>query len=210
MARGEKKVGSYTYKFNSSTGELEGRNFPTASSVGLSHVSSADKQIDAVLNDMIVFFASLGTLFDECSQLEKANMILVYIGGHYYYDGGSYDALSMISKGYGTCFAYSDLTYCFARKCGISNSWLTVPGKNVDHIIKYGNTTKSLMYGYNTQHRTVVALIDGMYYDLDANGAFNDLISGDGLITGAEPISESYAKYLLGKSNSYTHINEWN
>ena len=96
----------------------------------------------------------------------------------------------MLTKGYGTCFAYSDLTYCMARKVGLKKSWLTVPGRNVNHDGNY----------YGSQHRSVVTKIGKKYYELDANLCY--------VMGGASPekISASYAKYLLGKKNSYTRI----
>ena len=100
----------------------------------------------------------------------------------------------MLDTGYGTCFAYADLAYCMIRKIGLASAWLTVPGRNVDH--------EEHMYG--SYHRTLVILIDGQYYDLDASYANLMYASGFGSFYGLELISDSYANYLIGNADTYT------
>ena len=107
----------------------------------------------------------------------------------------------MLDKGYGTCWAYSDLTYLMARKAGLRQSWLTVSGRNVPHNNKF----------YGSEHRSVVTKIGKKYYELDSNGVFvmarAAMQSGMQIDLRPEQITKSYARYLLGKSKKYTRIN---
>ena len=159
--------------------------------------SSLDKPLNAAFDEMIMGLANDKVTFSKLSNYEKAYAITLYIGSHYYYKTGSSNAESMLKKGYGTCFAYSDLTYLMAKKAGLKNTWLTVPGKNVNHNGKY----------YGSQHRSVVTKIGTKYYELDSNSTYLYLsMPGGAFNLAPEHITESYAKYLLGKSKKYTSI----
>lgn len=189
-------IKSWTYK---------DQTFPTLASMGLTGYSrTVDAKLDKELNFYKKTMASRNIDFDALSDYEKGYIISLSVGANYYYSEGSYNAESMLDKGYGTCFAYSDLVYCLARKAGITSAKLTVPGRNVNHTVKIGNTTS--YYTYGSLHRTVVIQSEGSYYDLDANRAF--LCYTTGMISySPEKISKSYADYLTGKTNSYTSIN---
>ena len=161
--------------------------------------TSVDKAVNTAFEELLMITANSGKSFDKLTPLQKATNITQYIGSYYYYRTGSYDAESMLKKGYGTCFAYSDLTYLMAKKAGLKRSWLTVPGRNVDH------GTGS----YGSQHRSVVTQIGKKFYELDSNKIYV-LLSNPfaASIIGLNPerISRSYARYLIGKSNKYTSI----
>lgn len=163
--------------------------------------SSLDKSLNAAFDDMILSLSNDGIKYSKMSAYNKAHAITLFIGSRYKYKTGSYDAKSMLKKGYGTCFAYSDLTYLMAKKAGLKNSWLTVPGRNVNH--------GSSIYG--SQHRSVVTKIGKKYYELDSNKTANyidAMRSGIAYFdTSPERITKSYARYLIGKSKKYTSIN---
>ena len=145
---------------------------------------------------MIRDLEAAGYFFFDMSQIEQAYYIALFIGTHYFYGSGSYTAENMIDMHYGTCFAYSDLAFCMAKKTGI-DAWLCVPGRPVEHNNRY----------YGSAHRTVVIKVDGDYYDMDANYAYVLCSQGMYRIFGIEKISESYAKYLLGETDAYSSIN---
>ena len=85
---------------------------------------------------------------------------------------------------------------------GLVNTWLTVPGRHIDHA----NRT------YGALHRSAVSLIDGKYYDLDSNiyydmaGIYDQLIASgyevDPDVLLPEQISKAYADYLMGNTNT--------
>ena len=59
---------------------------------------------------------------------------------------------------------------------------------------------------YGSQHRSVVALIDGKYYDVDANTVLYDLLAAAfaGEPQDADPYElsdKNYALYLIGQRN---------
>lgn len=156
--------------------------------MGINYDSVVNKKVDDVLGEMTRWCALMGIDYNAgLSNYDKAKGILYYVGTHYSYGDGSYSAESMIDKGYGTCFAYSDLVCCMARKVGLVNSSLCVAGRPQNHGGQF----------YGAQHRTVVSHFDGKYYDLDGNLAYLGFID-------PQPISKSYADYLLGKADKFT------
>ena len=177
------------------------KQYSSLSALGVKGYSqTVDRKVNATFDEMIVNLNWQNIKYAGLSEFEKAYVITLYIGSKYYYKDGSYNAESMLDKGYGTCFAYSDLTYLMAKKAGLSDSWLTVPGRNVDHNGKF----------YGSQHRSVVTKIGKDYYELDSNGVANMLelaAAGYPIDLTPEKISESYAKYLIGKANSFKTIN---
>ena len=177
------------------------KQYDSLSALGVKGYSKeVDRKVNAAFDEMIVNLNGEGIKYASLSDYQKAYVITLHIGSKYSYKDGSYNAESMLDKGYGTCFAYSDLTYLMAKKAGLSNSWLTVPGRNVDHNNKF----------YGSQHRSVVTKIGKDYYELDSNGVnsmMKFLAYGYPVDLTPEKISESYAKYLIGKSNSYKTIN---
>ena len=180
------------------------KTFPSLKSLGINYGDSANSKVDRELRKLYSDFSANGVDFDkDLSDYEKAVSIVQYIGSTFSYGDGSYNAESMIDRRYGTCFAYSDLTYCFARKVGLKNTWLTVAGRNINHGNKF----------YGSQHRTVVALIDGKYYDLDANMVNSMMVTYEtayrdyGILPPQdaflpEQISKNYADYLRGATNT--------
>ena len=164
------------------------KKYRTLSQLGIKYGGTVNAKVDKALNALTRWCAVRGVDINAkgTPNYHKAYAILAYVGTHYRYANGSYSAESMIDKGNGTCFAFSDLVMCFARKVGLTSSWLCVPGRPV--------SSGGLFYG--SQHRTVVSKFDGQYYDLDGNLAIYGFFS-------PRPISESYAQYLLGKTNSY-------
>ena len=177
------------------------RQYSSLPALGVKGYSQdVDRKVNATFDEMIVNLNGQNIKYASLSDYDKAYIITLYIGSKYYYKDGSYNAESMLDKGYGTCFAYSDLTYLMAKKAGLSDSWLTVPGRNVDHNGKY----------YGSQHRSVVTKIGKDYYELDSNGVANMLkfmAAGYPVNLTPEKISESYARYLIGKSSSFKTIN---
>lgn len=177
------------------------KQYSSLTALGVNGYSKeVDRKVNAAFDEMIVKLNGQSVKYANLSDYQKAYVITLHIGTKYYYKDGSYNAESMLDKGYGTCFAYSDLTYLMAKKAGLSNSWLTVPGRNVDHGGKF----------YGSQHRSVVTKIGKDYYELDSNGVASMLkfmASGFPVDLTPEKISESYAKYLIGKSKTFTTIN---
>ena len=176
--------------------------YKTLDKLGAKGYSKAvNKKVDKAFEDMILYFNERGMNFKKFNKFEKAYAITLYIGFHYYYQSGEHDAEGMLDKGYGTCWAYSDLTYLMARKAGLRQSWLTVSGRNVPHNNKF----------YGSEHRSVVTKIGKKYYELDSNGVFvmarAAMQSGMQIDLRPEQITKSYARYLLGKSKKYTRIN---
>lgn len=175
-------------------------SYKTLKSLGLYGYSST---LDAKLNKHLNTLAGLGEDHGEdlfkISDLAKAFQVSVYIGSKFYYKSGSYSAESMIDTGYGTCMAYSDLTYCMLKKLGINDCWLTVPGRNVGHGGKW----------YGSQHRSVVMKTGSDYYEVDSNLSYMMIATGmtDSKALMPEKITKSYADYLCGRANSYTKIN---
>ena len=107
--------------------------FPTLASLGLKNYGNTlDAKLDELLNGMIRDLEAAGYFFFDMSQIEQAYYIALFIGTHYFYGSGSYTAENMIDMHYGTCFAYSDLAFCMAKKTGI-DAWLCVPGRPVEH-----------------------------------------------------------------------------
>ena len=158
-----------------------------------------DKSVNDAFELMLVTCKNGGTNFDKLSGADKAYCITTFIGSRYYYKDGSYNAESMLKKGYGTCFAYSDLTYLMAKKAGLKKSWLTVPGRNVDHGTGF----------YGSRHRSVVTQIGKKYYELDSNKTYvlmQNPLAASVLSLRPERITKSYARYLIGKSKKYTSI----
>ena len=177
------------------------KQYSSLTALGVNGYSKeVDRKVNAAFDEMIVKLNGQSIKYANLSDYQKAYVITLHIGTKYYYKDGSYNAESMLDKGYGTCFAYSDLTYLMAKKAGLSNSWLTVPGRNVDHGGKF----------YGSQHRSVVTKIGKDYYELDSNGVaimLQFMASGFPVDLTPEKISESYAKYLIGKSKTFTTIN---
>ncbi|MDO4796590.1 MAG: hypothetical protein Q4A01_01060 [Coriobacteriales bacterium] len=165
------------------------KKYRTLQQLGIDYGAGTNAKVDKALNALTRWCAVRGIDVNAkgTPNYHKAYAILAYVGTHYRYADGSYSAESMIDRGNGTCFAFSDLVMCFARKVGLTNSSLCVPGRPA--------SGGGLFYG--SQHRTVVSKFDGQYYDLDGNLAIYGYFS-------PRPISESYAKYLLGKTNTYT------
>lgn len=177
--------------------------FKTLAAAG---VAAANASVsDARLNKEL--YAIEGTLLElgydkrlaAFSPYDRATAVLEYVGGTYYYDGNVADGWkgsTMLNKGGGNCFAYSELTYCLCKKLGI-NCWLTIPGRH-ESSFRRGST-------YGSQHRSVVALIDGKYYDLDANSSYNEYLMASMLGMPLEPLPYEYpanvANYLIGKTN---------
>ena len=170
------------------------KTYPSLASVGIGYGDVVNAKVDGVLADLSRWCALKGTDFNAgLSKYNRAKWILRYVGTHYRYGDGSYAVESMIDNGYGTCFAFSDLVYCLVRKVGLTDSWLSEPGRPSDHW----STALGTYLVYGTQHRTVVSRFGGRYYDLDGNLAIYGTYD-------PAPISDSYAKYLLGKQDSYT------
>jgi len=163
------------------------------------------QKIDNEYNSLLNWVSEGGVDFYAVSNTEKARIIVLYIASNFTHspdDSGSYSAVSMIDKRFGTCYGFSDLTRELVIKAGIRDAWLTVPGRMVDHGLKM----------YSSLHRTCVAYIDGAYYDLDSDSVYFNLylILTDEVISRqyplAEKISKSYADYLRGITDSYTSI----
>ena len=177
------------------------KQYSSLTALGVNGYSKeVDRKVNAAFDEMIVKLNGQSIKYANLSDYQKAYVITLHIGSKYYYKDGSYNAESMLDKGYGTCFAYSDLTYLMAKKAGLSNSWLTVPGRNVDHGGKF----------YGSQHRSVVTKIGKDYYELDSNGVasmLQFLAAGYPVDLTPEKISESYARYLIGKAKTFTTIN---
>ena len=171
------------------------KKYSSFKKLGVSGKRGDDAKVNAAMDDMIARLACSGINYNKLKAVEKAYLITNYIGSFFYYKDGSYSAASMLAKGYGTCFAYSDLTYCMCKKAGLKKAWLTVAGRNVNHNGKI----------YGSQHRSVVTKIGKNYYELDSNLAFYNLASGMGAPT-PDKISASYAKYLIGKTKKYKTI----
>lgn len=151
--------------------------FPSLKKLGLKNYSSkTNKKLDEAMERMCFVYAGEKG-FKSYNKLDKARACTYFAARYYYYGDKSYTAESMLKKGYGTCFAYSELVYLMLKKCGIKSAWLTVPGKNVNH--------DGLFYG--SYHRSVVAKINGKYYELDGNLGI------------CYRITKSYAMYLRGK-----------
>lgn len=166
--------------------------YPSLQSLGIDYDHSVDEVVDGELLSMQSWCNAQGVNILSVSDYDKACWILQYVGRNFsYINEAAYgDVVSMIAHRGDTCFGFSDLVYCLSRKVGLVNASLTVPGKNVSHNgIPY--------YGL---HRTVVAQIDGRYYDMDGNLAlYFDPAS-------PEEITQSYAEYLLGLRDDYTSI----
>ncbi len=164
------------------------RKYQSLRKLGINYDARVNKKVDATLERMTKFYAMHGIDYNALtSDYDKATGVLLFVGMNFGYGGGSYTAESMIDRGYGTCFAYSDLVLCMARKVGLRNSWLCVPGRPMAH--------GGMIYG--SQHRTVVSQFDGQYWDLDGNlAALGEYYP--------QHISKSYAMYLLGKANTFT------
>lgn len=184
-------------KTNNST-QPSGKKYPTLKEVGItgSHYPiSLDAKIDNLLNDISSICKEAGEDFSSFTDYGKAYAIMNYVGENYVYGDGT-TAEEMIDNGKGTCFAYSDLVFCMARKAGLMNTWMCIPGRPVSHG---GNI-------YGELHRLCVSVIGGKYYTLDANEVFV-YFSVTRQNSNPEEISESYARYLLGQTDSYTRIN---
>ena len=177
------------------------KQYSSLTALGVNGYSKeVDRKVNAAFDEMIVKLNGQSIKYANLSDYQKAYVITLHIGTKYYYKDGSNNPESMLDKGYGTCFAYSDLTYLMAKKAGLSNSWLTVPGRNVDHGGKF----------YGSQHRSVVTKIGKDYYELDSNGVasmLQFLAAGYPVDLTPEKISESYARYLIGKAKTFTTIN---
>ena len=165
-----------------------------------------EQKIDNEYRSLLNWSSEVGANFSSLSNTEKARIIVLYVAGHFKHgadDCGSYTAVSMIDKRFGTCYGFSDLTRELSLKAGIKDAWLSIPGRMVDHGYK--------MYG--SLHRTCVAYIDGAYYDMDSDSVYFNLqlILTDPVIGANYPliekISKSYAEYLIGRTSSYTSIN---
>ncbi len=157
------------------------RKLKTLKSLGLNYGSNLDKKVNRAYAKMVKWCIKSGYPFEGMKNVDKIYLISVYVRLNYGYGDGSYSAESMLDKGYGTCFAYSDLAMMLARKAGFVNAKLTVPGRNKDHSGRF----------YGSYHRTCVLKIGKSYYDLDAN------------LGGIEKISSSYAQYLLGRTKTF-------
>ncbi|MGN0362887.1 MAG: hypothetical protein ACI4ET_08610 [Bilifractor sp.] len=166
-------------------------SFPTLKSLGINYSAEKNQKVDREMKRYLDFLYDQGVNYSDLDNMDKASTILIYVGSNFTYGDGSYDVGSMIDKRYGTCFAFSDLVYCMVKKVGLSESYLTVPGRNVDY--------EGHIYG--SLHRTVVSKINERYYDLDGNRAM--LWPG---IFGPDEITKSYFDYLRGASNSYSSI----
>ena len=182
------------------------KTFPSLKSLGINYSDTVNSKVDKELREMYKLASQQGIDIDSQTAYDKAFLITQYIGTKFEYHDGSYSAESMIDTRGGTCFGYADLTYCFARKLGLLETWLTVPGRNINHGFR----------SYGSLHRTAVTKIDGKYYDLDSNmytslyaswvGVAQELASvGMGIGTELiepEQISKGYADYLLGNTNT--------
>ena len=170
--------------------------YPSLSELGVLDLGpSLDSKLDNLMDDINATLYSRGVNYMKLKPLERAHLITSYVGSHYSYADGSYTAESMIDTGSGTCFAYSELTYCLAKKSGLANTWLTVAGRNVNHGGKF----------YGSMHRSVVTRIGKKYYELDSN-----LVANMRAFAGNIPperITKSYARYLIGESETYSRIN---
>lgn len=184
---GDAESGYITYHHHS---------YPTLKSLGINYSNATNRKVDKELIKMDAWIQACYRNVDitKESNYNKARDILTYVGYNFTY-GEGYNVNSMLDNRTGTCFGFSDLVYCLARKLGLKNSWLTVPGRCVDHGMNW----------YGSQHRTVVSYFDGKYYDLDGNLAYNWSWTGSAIPP--EEISKSYANYLRGLSDSYSSIN---
>ena len=182
--------------------ENKEKTFPSLQSLGIPYSDTVNNKVDNELRELYKLGAQQGIDIDSLSDYDKAYVITQYIGSFFSYAEGSHTAESMLDTGSGTCYAYADLTLCFARKLGLVNTWVTVPGRHINH----GNRT------YGSLHRSAISLIDGKYYDLDSNiyymlaGTYDQLIAGgfdvDSDILLPEQISKAYADYLIGNTNT--------
>ena len=152
--------------------------------------SDMNRSVNRLFEDMILFNNEQGKNFLKLKKLDKAYAITWYIATHYSYGDGSYSAESMIEKGYGTCYAYADLTYLMAKKAGLKQTWQTLPGRFV----------------MNPYHKLAVTKIGKKYYMLDSNRVFRtiQLMQQGGPVEEydfrPQQISAPYAKYLIGKT----------
>ena len=177
------------------------KTFPSLVSLGIPYGDTVNNKVDGELREMYREAKARGIDIDSLSDIDKAFAVTSYIGSHFVYLDGSHTAESMIDSRGGTCYGYADLTNCFARKIGLQNTWITIPGRNIDH----DNKT------YGSLHRTAVALIGGKYYDLDSNmySILQDTVNNleaMGYEVGPvdfrpEQISKAYADYLIGNTN---------
>lgn len=182
--------------------ENKEKTFPTLQSLGIPYGSTVNSKVDKELRKLYELGAQQGIDIDALSDYDKAYVITQYIGSYFSYAEGSHTAESMLDTGSGTCYAYADLTLCFARKLGLVNTWVTVPGRHVNH----DNRT------YGALHRSAISLIDGKYYDLDSNiyymmaGVYDQLVASgfevDPDVLLPEQISKAYADYLIGNTNT--------
>ena len=182
--------------------ENKEKTFPSLQSLGIPYSDTVNSKVDNELRELYKLGAQQGIDIDSLSDYDKAYVITQYIGSFFSYAEGSHTAESMLDTGSGTCYAYADLTLCFARKLGLVNTWVTVPGRHINH----GNRT------YGSLHRSAISLIDGKYYDLDSNiyymlaGTYDQLIASgfdvDSDILLPEQISKAYADYLIGNTNT--------
>ena len=178
------------------------KTFPTLQSLGIPYGGAVDSKVDSELRKLYALASQQGIDIDSLSGFDRGYVITQYIGSFFSYRDGSHTAETMLDTGGGTCYAFADLTYCFARKLGLTDSWLTIPGRHIDH----NNKT------YGSLHRSVVALIDGKYYDLDSDiyyemaGVYDQLVAEgyevDPDVLLPEQISRAYADYLTGKTNT--------
>ncbi len=182
--------------------ENKEKTFPSLQSLGIPYGDTVNSKVDRELRKLYKLGAQQGIDIDTLSGFDKAYVITQYIGTYFSYSDEPHTAEGMLDTGGGSCYAYADLTYCFARKLGLTSSWVTVPGRNIDH----GNKS------YGALHRTVVALIDGKYYDLDSNIYYDlaviyDQLTAEGFevdpdILLPEQISKAYADYLIGNTDT--------
>ena len=170
--------------------------YPSLDELGVSgYSSSLNSKLDNLMDDINATLYSRGVNYMKLKPLERAHLITSYVGSQYSYADGSYTAESMIDTGSGTCFAYSELTYCLAKKSGLANTWLTEPGRNVNHGGKF----------YGSLHRSVVTQIGKKYYELDSNMVANMRAFAGNIPP--ERITKSYARYLIGETETYSKIN---
>ncbi len=154
--------------------------FPSLKSLGINYSDTANSKVDNELRKMYAFWASQGMDFDSFSKYDKAIAVWYYVADNFYYAFNSHSAESMIDNRSGTCYAYSDLVYCFARKVGLTNTWRTVPGRCVE---KEKEEAGSL-------HQVALTLINGEYYYLDAQVGW------------IAAVEKPYADYMLGRTNT--------
>ena len=154
--------------------------FPSLKSLGINYSDTANSKVDNELRKMYAFWASQGMDFDSFSKYDKAIAVWYYVADNFYYAFNSHSAESMIDNRSGTCYAYSDLVYCFARKVGLTNTWRTVPGRCVEREKEEAGSL----------HQVALTLIDGEYYYLDAQVGW------------IAAVEKPYADYMLGRTNT--------